>query len=292
MKAYREALDTYRFDLAANILYEFTRNQFCDWYLELTKPVVSNGSEAEQRGTRHTLITVLEALLRWRTDHSVHHRNHLAAREAADRHDRRHHHAAAVPGLRRRAGRRAGAERSGWIKQTIIAVRNIRAEMNIAPSKALDVLLRNCSADAQRRVQENQSFIARLARTESIALLPAGDKGPVSVTKLVDGAELLIPMAGFIDKDAEIARGERDGQAGCGNRFDRRQAGERRLRGARAGSGGRQRARSSGGLQRRQSEAAGTAGDHRRAVIHRLTPTPEKQRGLPRCFIAVASGPG
>ena len=93
-----------------------------------------------------------------------------------------------------------------WIKQTIIAVRNIRAEMNIAPSKALDVLLRNCSADAQRRVQENQSFIARLARLESIALLPAGDKGPVSVTKLVDGAELLIPMAGFIDKDAEIAR--------------------------------------------------------------------------------------
>ncbi len=64
VKAYREALDTYRFDLAANILYEFTWNQFCDWYLELTKPVVSNGSEAEQRGTRHTLITVLEALLR------------------------------------------------------------------------------------------------------------------------------------------------------------------------------------------------------------------------------------
>ncbi|VTR20578.1 Valine--tRNA ligase [Serratia fonticola] len=64
VKAYREALDTYRFDIAAGILYEFTWNQFCDWYLELTKPVVINGSEAEQRGTRNTLITVLEALLR------------------------------------------------------------------------------------------------------------------------------------------------------------------------------------------------------------------------------------
>ncbi|MNH15844.1 Valine--tRNA ligase [compost metagenome] len=93
-----------------------------------------------------------------------------------------------------------------WIKQAITAVRNIRAEMNIAPSKQLDVLLRNCNADAQRRVLENQSFIERLARLASITLLPAGDKGPLSVTKLVDGAELLIPMAGFIDKDAEIAR--------------------------------------------------------------------------------------
>lgn len=56
-------------------------------------------------------------------------------------------------------------------------MRNIRAEMNIAPSKQLEVLLRNCNADAQRRVQENQSFIERLARLESIALLPAGDEG-------------------------------------------------------------------------------------------------------------------
>ncbi|MCX2958373.1 MAG: class I tRNA ligase family protein, partial [Serratia symbiotica] len=63
-----------------------------------------------------------------------------------------------------------------WIKQTITAVRNIRAEMNIAPSKPLAVLLRNADADAQRRIQQNQSFIARLARLESIALLPVGEK--------------------------------------------------------------------------------------------------------------------
>lgn len=207
VKAYREALDTYRFDLAANILYEFTWNQFCDWYLELTKPVVSNGSEAEQRGTRHTLITVLEALLRLAhpiipfITETIWQRVKPLTGTTADTIMLQ-----PFPAYDAALEDEQALNDLEWIKQTIIAVRNIRAEMNIAPSKALDVLLRNCSADAQRRVQENQSFIARLARLGSIALLPAGDKGPVSVTKLVDGAELLIPMAGFIDKDAEIAR--------------------------------------------------------------------------------------
>jgi len=93
-----------------------------------------------------------------------------------------------------------------WIKQTIIAVRNIRAEMNIAPSKPLEMLLRDSNAEAQRRVAENLSFIKTLARLDSIDVLPAGDKGPVSVAKLVDGAELLIPMAGLIDKASELDR--------------------------------------------------------------------------------------
>jgi len=93
-----------------------------------------------------------------------------------------------------------------WLKQAIIAVRNIRAEMNIAPGKPLELLLRGCSADAARRVNDNRGFLQTLARLESITVLPADDKGPVSVTKIIDGAELLIPMAGLIDKDAELAR--------------------------------------------------------------------------------------
>lgn len=207
IKAYREAMDTYRFDLAAGILYEFTWNQFCDWYLELTKPVMNSGSEAELRGTRHTLIEVLEALLRLAhpiipyITETIWQRVKTLKGITADtimlqpfpEYDASQVDEKALSDLE-------------WIKQTIIAVRNIRAEMNIAPGKPLDVMLRAASAEAQRRVLENQSFIQSLARLSSLTLLAEGDKGPVSVTKLVEGAEVLIPMAGLIDKATELDR--------------------------------------------------------------------------------------
>ncbi|CQH16612.1 valine--tRNA ligase [Yersinia enterocolitica] len=207
IKAYREAMDTYRFDLAANILYEFTWNQFCDWYLELAKPVMNSGSEAKLRGTRHTLIEVLEALLRLAhpiipyITETIWQRVKTLKGITADtimlqpfpEYDASQVDEKALSDLE-------------WIKQTIIAVRNIRAEMNIAPGKPLEVMLRGANAEAQRRVLENQSFIQSLARLSSLTLLPEGDKGPVSVTKLVEGAEVLIPMAGLIDKATELER--------------------------------------------------------------------------------------
>ncbi|WP_145501095.1 valine--tRNA ligase [Yersinia similis] len=207
IKAYREAMDTYRFDLAAGILYEFTWNQFCDWYLELTKPVMSSGSEAELRGTRHTLIQVLEALLRLAhpiipyITETIWQRVKTLKGITADtimlqpfpEYDASQVDEQALSDLE-------------WIKQTIIAVRNIRAEMNIAPGKPLEVMLRGANTQAQRRVLENQSFIQSLARLSSLTLLAEGDKGPVSVTKLVEGAEVLIPMAGLIDKATELDR--------------------------------------------------------------------------------------
>ncbi|UIN01221.1 valine--tRNA ligase [Yersinia ruckeri] len=207
VKAYREALDTYRFDLAAGILYEFTWNQFCDWYLELTKPVMNNGSEAELRGTRNTLINVLEALLRlahpiipyitetiWQRVKSL---KGITADTIMLQ---------PFPEYNASQVDEKALSDLEWIKQTIIAVRNIRAEMNIAPGKPLEVLLRSANAEAQRRVLENQSFIQSLARLSSITVLPEGEKGPLSVTKLVEGAEVLIPMAGLIDKASELDR--------------------------------------------------------------------------------------
>ena len=207
VKAYREALDTYRFDIAANLLYDFTWNQFCDWYLELTKPVMNNGSEAELRGTRNTLVTVLEALLRlahpiipfitetiWQrvkvlkgiTDDTL--MLQAFPEWSAEKED---------------AQAQSDIE---WIKQAIIAVRNIRAEMNISPSKPLELLLRGATSDVERRVLANLTFLKRLAKLETITLLNAEEKAPVSVTKLVEGAELLIPMAGLINKDVELER--------------------------------------------------------------------------------------
>ena len=207
VKAFREALDSYRFDIAAGILYEFTWNQFCDWYLELAKPVMNGGTEAELRGTRNTLITVLEGLLRLAhpvipfITETIWQRVKVIAGINADTIMLQ-----PFPAFDAAKVDEAASADTEWLKQAIVAVRNIRAEMNIAPGKPLELLLRGCSEAAVRRVTENNTFLKTMARLESITVLPADDKGPVSVTKIIDGAELLIPMAGLIDKDAELAR--------------------------------------------------------------------------------------
>jgi valyl-tRNA synthetase len=207
VKAYRGALDSYRFDIAANILYEFTWNQFCDWYLELAKPVMNGGSQAQLRGTRNTLVTVLEALLRlahpiipfitetiWQQVKALKNISDDTIMLQP------------MPEYSESRVDTAAMTDTEWMKQAIVAVRNIRNEMNISPAKPLDVMLRGASADVVRRVNDNHNFLKTLARLETLELLPAGEKGPVSVTKLVDGAELLIPMADLVDKTAELER--------------------------------------------------------------------------------------
>ena len=207
VKAFREALDSYRFDIAAGILYEFTWNQFCDWYLELAKPVMNGGTEAELRGTRNTLITVLEGLLRLAhpvipfITETIWQRVKVIAGINADTIMLQ-----PFPEFDAAKVDEAASADTEWLKQAIVAVRNIRAEMNIAPGKPLELLLRGCSEAVVRRVTENNTFLKTMARLESITVLPADEKAPVSVTKIIDGAELLIPMAGLIDKDAELAR--------------------------------------------------------------------------------------
>ncbi|CAM3462327.1 valine tRNA synthetase [Xenorhabdus nematophila ATCC 19061] len=207
VKTYREALDTYRFDIAANILYEFTWNQFCDWYLELSKPAINKGTEAEVRAARHTLIEVLEGLLRLAhpiipfITETIWQRVKVVKGIDADTIMLQ-----PFPEFDQAKADELALNDLEWIKEAIIAVRNIRAEMNIAPSKPLEVLLRDANEDAQRRVAENLNFIQAMGRLSSVTVLATGEAAPVSVTKLINGAEILIPMAGLIDKDAELAR--------------------------------------------------------------------------------------
>lgn len=93
-----------------------------------------------------------------------------------------------------------------WLKEIIIAVRNIRAECNIAPSKELELLLRNLPSAEKTVLENNRTLLQAMAKLERIEVLEAGSEAPFSVTKLVGGTELLIPMAGFIDKATELAR--------------------------------------------------------------------------------------
>lgn len=204
----RDHLDNYRFDLAAKAMYEFTWHEYCDWYLELSKPILNKSeSEAAKRGTRRTLVRVFESTLRllhpimpfiteeiWQsmkgltgeTGETIMLQAYPLADEAL-------------------VDEKALAEIE-WVKQFIMGVRRIRSEMDIKPSKQLSVLLQNYSEQDQSLYAASEAFVKTLAKVESVTWLAADETAPESATALVGEMQLLIPLAGLIDKDAEIAR--------------------------------------------------------------------------------------
>ena len=201
-------LDNYRLDLASQSLYEFVWNEYCDWYLELSKPVLNgDASDAEKRGTRHTLVDVLETILRlthpimpFITEEIWQRVKPLAGRTGASL------MLESFPVADSSLQNDTVVADLEWVKSVILGVRTIRGEMNIAPGKQLAVYFKNGTADDKRRLGENRGFLLALARLESITWLDAGEEGPVSATALAAHMEILIPMAGLIDKDAELAR--------------------------------------------------------------------------------------
>ena len=210
-----EALDQFRFDVASHAAYEFIWNEYCDWYLELSKPVLYGDeySEAEKRGTRRTLVRVLEAILRlahpfmpfiteeiWQKVAPL--AGKTPAAEGADATIMRQPFPVSD---HERLDPQAESDIE-WIKAVITVIRNIRGEMRIPPGKALDVYLHNGKDIDRERLAANHNFMCRLAKLERITWLNAEDSAPASATGLVGDMEILVPMAGLIDKDAEIER--------------------------------------------------------------------------------------
>jgi valyl-tRNA synthetase len=210
---YEKAISEYRFDIAAQLVYEFTWNQFCDWYLELTKPILNSAtSTAEQkRGTRHTLVNVLETLLRilhpfmpFITEEIWQRVAPLCRQFSAD--ETKSIMMQAFPQQDTNLIDQQALEDIEWMKSFVLGIRNIRGEMDIPPSKPLAVLLRNASRTDWQRLQTTQAFLGSIARLESVNLLESDEEAPPSATALVGEMEIMIPMAGLIDKEAELSR--------------------------------------------------------------------------------------
>ncbi|HEX5513485.1 MAG TPA: valine--tRNA ligase [Gammaproteobacteria bacterium] len=206
--AVAEAIDSYRLDQAAHAIYEFVWNEYCDWYLELSKPILTQSQDAAAlRGTRRTLVGVLEAILRL-----AHPLMPFITEEIWQR-------VAPLAGV---AGKTimlqsypqkdeskidAGAETQiHWLQDVLLGIRRIRGEMNISPGKPLPVLLQNGSAEDRARLESMRPFIDFLGRPESVRWLAADETPPEAAIALVGDMKLLVPMAGLIDKAAELAR--------------------------------------------------------------------------------------
>jgi len=209
-----KAFASYRLDFAAQTIYEFVWNDYCDWYLELSKPVLwdENAPAAQKKGTRRTLIRVLEATLRL-----LHPLMPFITEEIWQR---------VAPLTGRSLEKNGGdtimlqpyplanetridviAEQDiAWLQAVILGVRNIRGEMNISPAQEIPLLLREGDDEDRRRTTENATFLKKLAKLASIEWLPADQEPPAAATQLAGAMQLLVPMAGLIDKNAELVR--------------------------------------------------------------------------------------
>ena len=210
------AIESYRFDLATQALYDFIWNEYCDWYLELSKPVLwdEKGDELLKTGTRRTLVRVLEATLRLAHPLLPFITEEIWQNVAP--------HAGISVGSKStimlQPYPKADTQQIDedalvdieWLKKVIVGVRNIRGEMNISPATALNVFFARGDNNDQRRMEENRQFLSKLANLESITWLDDANEAPLSATALAGELEILVPMAGLIDISAELARLDRE----------------------------------------------------------------------------------
>jgi valyl-tRNA synthetase len=204
----REALADYRFNDAALRVYGFVWHELCDWYLELTKPVLFGADERAKAGARQTLCAVfaetyalLHPFMPFVTEELWH---HLPGNEAAG-----HLGRARYP--RPQAGRRDAAAEADMdaVIEVIRAVRNIKGENNVAPSVKVGVRLHITSPAFRAAVERNRNLLVDLAKIEALDLeAPAGV--PDAAKAMLAGAELFVPLAGLINVEEEIKRLEKE----------------------------------------------------------------------------------
>jgi valyl-tRNA synthetase len=201
----------YRLDVVAGALYEFTWHEYCDWYLELSKAVLfsEDATDAQKRGTRRTLLHTLEELLRalhplipfiteeiWqRVKVAADATGETIMRSQYPSPDSIETDSRAEPEMR-------------WVMGFIEGVRQIRGEMDIAPSRKIDVLLQNATPIDIEYANRNVHYLtpARLAGISALRSLPAGEAAPISAVALLGTLEILVPMAGLIEPTAELER--------------------------------------------------------------------------------------
>jgi valyl-tRNA synthetase len=205
----------YRFDLVAQALYEFTWNEFCDWFVELAKPALNGADAGAAASTRHTLLHVLEALLRalhpiipFITEEIWH---EVAPRLGALRGDAKAFDAASIstqpyPRADQFPADGAAEAEVEWLRAVLTQVRRIRSEMNIAPMRSIPLLFSGGDASDRARTDRFAAQIEFLARTASQRWLEPAEAEPAAAAAIVGELRVLIPLAGLIDVDAEKAR--------------------------------------------------------------------------------------
>jgi len=203
------AMETFRFDLAAKAIYEFVWDEFCDWYLELTKPILnSDDSTIQQKlGTQQTLARILESVLRLAhpflpfLTEELWQKIPLTVRDSG-----KTIMLQPFPTFDDQLVNEEAHADIDWLKKVVTGIRNIRGEMDISPAKKIPVFFAKGSEDDRSRLDKFSGLLEFLIRPEALTWLDDDKEKPLSATALVGDMELLVPMAGLIDKDSELNR--------------------------------------------------------------------------------------
>ncbi len=211
--AVQQAFATYRLDLAAQAIYEFIWNEYCDWYVELTKPVLNDENVSTERKAevRRVLLAVMEASLRlahpimpylteeiWQT---------LAPKLGITAETiMLAQYPVANP---ERVNEQAEADMQ-WLQGLIGAVRNIRGEMGLGNARLLPVLLQNTTEAEKAQITRIEALFKALAKVESITFLADAEQPPLSSSSVVGHVSVFVPMKGLIDPKAELGRLQKD----------------------------------------------------------------------------------
>jgi len=200
----------FRLDLASQALYEFIWNEYCDWYLEFTKPTLQGTDEQAKAATRHTLLTVLETTLR-----TLHPIMPFISEEIWQR----------IRGLLGISGdsimlqefprarpavsvtSEAGIEQEiDWLRDVIQGIRRIRAELNVSPGKPLQALFQSGSERDRDLLHRYGDIFSQLARIDSFEWIDEARDTAQCAVALVGDLKILVPLKGLVDVEAELAR--------------------------------------------------------------------------------------
>ncbi len=201
-----KALETYKFNEAASAIYRFTWNSFCDWYLEFTKPLLAEeGPGADE--VRKTTGWVLDQILLMLNPFMPFLTEELYA-AMAERAEEDRLIDGQWPDYPAALAQPEAAAEMDWLTRFISEIRSVRSDMNVPAGAKIALLVKGASADTQRRMQDYDEILRRMARLESIELADTAPKGALQT--VVDEATLILPIADIIDLDKERERLQRE----------------------------------------------------------------------------------
>ncbi len=200
-----KAINSYRFNEAADAGYHFTWGSFCDWYIEFSKPIFFGDDEAAKDETRATMAWAFDRILQM-----LHPIMPFVTEELWEKISKRDSALmlSQWPELSNLADKDAEVEMD-WVVRLITSIRTLRAEMNVPPKAMLKLYFKDASADTISRLENNRDLIHRMARIEESGAME-GEVEKGSVSGVLDEATIILPLAGAIDVGAERARLEKE----------------------------------------------------------------------------------